>query len=61
MVDRYNFLEQSTVNAKTVSIFQSELIQIVRTRCEQHDVEWRSSFCPRDAIYDSNSCAPDLD
>ena len=61
MVDRYNFLEQSTVNAKTVSIFQSELTQIVRTRCEQHDAEWRSSFCPRGATYYSNSCAPDLD
>ena len=61
MVDRYNFLEQSTVNAKTVSIFQFELTQIVRTRCEQHDAEWRSSFCPRGATYYSNSCAPDLD
>ena len=61
MVDTHNFLEQSTVNAKTVSIFQSKLIQIVRARCEQHDAEWRSSFCPRGATYASNSCAPDLD
>ena len=61
MMDIYNFLEQSTVNAKTVSVFQSELTQIVRTRCEQYDAEWRSSFCPRGVIYYSNSCAPDLD
>ena len=47
MIDIYNNLPQHVVDAPSVSIFQSYLMQIARTRCQQHDADWASSFCRR--------------
>ena len=47
MVDIYNNLPQSFVDAQTVSAFQSKLTGIAKLRCERLDPEWSSSFCRR--------------
>ena len=48
MVDIYNNLPQSFVDAQTVSAFQSKLTGIAKLRCERLDSEWSSSFCRRE-------------
>ena len=47
MVDIYNNLPQHVVDAPAVHICQTYLMQIVRTRCQQEDSDWASSFCRR--------------
>ena len=47
MVDIYNNLPQHVVDASSVKCFQHYLIHIARTRCQQEDVAWSSSFCRR--------------
>ena len=47
MVDIYNNLPQSFVDAQTVSAFQSKLTGVAKLRCERLDSEWKSSFCRR--------------
>ena len=47
MTDIYNDLPQHVVDAPSVKIFKQYLIHIVRTRCQQGDVAWPSSFCGR--------------
>ena len=45
MVDIYNNLPQSSIDASNVSIFQGSLTQIARSRCEQGVGAWASSCC----------------
>jgi len=47
MVDIYNNLPQHVVDASSINCFQKYLIHIARTRCQQGDVAWSSSFCRR--------------
>jgi len=47
MADVYNNLPQHVVDATSVQTFQNYLIQIARTRCQQGDVAWASTFCRR--------------
>ena len=53
MIDIYNNLPQSVVDAPSVSSFQSRLTEIARKRCKNLDSMWHLSFCRRDG--------PDLD
>jgi len=50
MVDIYNNLPQHVVDASSVTCFQQYLNQIARTRCQQEDVAWSSSFCRRSCV-----------
>ena len=45
MTGVYNNLPQHVVDAPSVKIFQQYLIHVVRTRCQQGDADWPSSFC----------------
>ena len=54
MVDIYNNLPQSSIDASSVSIFQGSLTQIARSRCEQDVDAWASSFCARGGEIDHN-------
>jgi len=47
MADVYNNLPQHVVDATSVNIFQNYLMQIARTRCQQGDAAWASTFCRR--------------
>ena len=47
MADVYNNLPQHVADAPNVKSFQSYLTQLARTRCQQGDVVWASSFCRR--------------
>ena len=47
MVDIYNNLPQSVVDAKSVSSFQHLLTDIVKERCRQQIPQWEFSFCRR--------------
>ena len=47
MADIYNNLPQHVLDASSVKCFQQYLIHIVRTRCQQDDGAWPSSFCRR--------------
>ena len=53
MIDIYNNLPQSVVDAPSVSSFQKRLTEIARTRCKALDPMWQFSFCRRSG--------PDLD
>ena len=53
MIDIYNNLPQSVVDAPSVSSFQSRLTEIAKKRCKNLDSMWHLSFCRRDG--------PDLD
>ena len=53
MVDIYNNLPQSVVDAKSVCSFQSRLTHMAKERCEQNVPLWEFSFCSRSG--------PDLD
>ena len=47
VVDVYNNLPQHVVDASSVKFFQHYLTQIARTRCQQGEDAWASSFCRR--------------
>ena len=47
MVDIYNNLPQSVVDANSVSIFQHLLTDMVKERCRQQIPQWEFSFCRR--------------
>ena len=47
MVDIYNNLPQSVVDAKSVSSFQHLLTDMVKERCRQGIPQWELSFCRR--------------
>ena len=47
MTDVYNNLPQHVVDATNVKSFQSYLTQVARTRCQQGDVVWASTFSRR--------------
>ena len=47
MVNIYNNLPQSVVDAASVSLFQTSLTQVARTRCQTGVEFWASSFCTR--------------
>ena len=53
MIDIYNNLPQSVVDATSVSSFQNRLTEIARKRCKNLDPMWHLSFCRRNG--------PDLD
>ena len=53
MIDIYNNLPQSVVDAPSVSSFQNRLTEIARTRCKDLNPMWQLSFCRRSG--------PDLD
>ena len=52
MIDIYNNLPQSVVDAPSVSSFQNRLTEIAKKRCKNQDPMWQLSFCRR---------GPDLD
>ena len=54
MVDIYNNLPQSLIDASSVSVFQGSLTQIARNRCEQDVDAWASLFCARGGEIDQN-------
>ena len=45
MIDIYNNLPQSVVDAPSVSSFQSRLTEIVKKQCKNQDPMWQLSFC----------------
>ena len=47
MIDIYNDLSQSVVDAKSVSSFQSLLTDMAKDRCRQETPRWEFSFCRR--------------
>ena len=47
MADVYSNLPHHVVDVPDVNSFQSYLTQIARTRCQQGDVVWASTFCRR--------------
>ena len=47
IIDAYNILPQHNYDASSAKIFQQFLIHIVRTRCQQDNQNWPSSFCGR--------------
>ena len=53
MIDIYNNLPQSVVDAPSVSSFQSRLTEIAKKRCKNQDPMWQLSLCRRSG--------PDLD
>ena len=53
MIDIYNNLPQSVVDAPSVSRFQHHLTEIAQERCKNDDPMWQLSFCRRSG--------PDLD
>ena len=55
VTDVYNNLPQHVVDATGVDTFQSYLTQIARTRCQQGDDAWSSSFCRRAANFNGVS------
>jgi len=44
MVDIYNNLPQDIINCNKVSAFQSALTKLARTRCQEGDAAWASTF-----------------
>ena len=47
LIDVYNGLPQQAVDASSVSVFQSYLMRVTRTRCQQGNADWAMSFCRR--------------
>ena len=47
LISVYNNLPQHVVDASCISDFQNYLTQVARTRCQQNDEAWASSFCSR--------------
>ena len=50
LVDVYNDLPQHVVDAPSVSTLQNYINHIVRTRCQQSDAAWASSFSRRTGV-----------
>ena len=61
MVDVYNNLPQWVVDAQSVSLFQKNLTEQARDRCQRHNESWASSFSCLDARAEFDENLPVLD